>query len=319
MGRTIIIPTNRGLSLFVDSDADDGKSISAANFTIRWLSELYLNGATLNGTTQVSVEKEGLVEISGCIVSQESASPPFLINSCDAIIISDHIMESARLQNNATGQLDLTYVEFQDASTLGNSDGGTVRMSRLTLYEEFNEPSQENLGGGQVILEEATRRYDRLDDEENPLCLGNEAADLTLQLSSTECKERCENEFVCSGVLVYFDKDNEVSIIHCLETIGVCYIAIILTATTSLSTQAQCDICLRESDCAFNCSAVNSVYYKPKSNFHYTRVSACPALSRPFEHLEGANLEECKLYCSWYKSKLDQYCFSAGHFGFDVV
>lgn len=128
------------------------------------------------------------------------------------------------------------------------SDQGVVELSRLTLYEDFVEPSQARLGGAQVILAEATRRFDALDDEENTLCFGNDAPDLTVQLDSTECKERCENEFVCSGVLVYFDQDNN----------------------------AQCDLCLRDTDCAFNCSSVNSVYYKPKSNFYFTSVFACP-------------------------------------------
>ncbi|KAL7535431.1 hypothetical protein ACHAXR_011907, partial [Thalassiosira sp. AJA248-18] len=289
------IPTNRGLSIFVDPNAIDGASISAADFRIFPLAECYLDGATLNGTTSVSVERDGLLEMSSCDIVRGDELPLFLLNAGKAILTSVDVLKSTKLQNVDAGHLDLTYVEFQDRSTLENSDGGTLELSRLQLYETFtlplktigpgsrfdarslspyNELSQRRLAGAQVILQEAARLYHTLDDENDPLCQGSEAPDLTLQLSSEECRDRCEDEFVCSGILVYFDEDNN----------------------------AQCDLCLRDTECAFNCSAVNSVYYKATSNFYYTSVSACPALSRPFEPLEGASLEECKLYCSWYKT-----------------
>ena len=89
-------------------------------------------------------------------------------------------------------------VEFLDKSSLQNSAEGTMELSRLTLYEEFTEPSQKTIGVGLILLEEATRRYDALDDEDNPLCFGIDVPDLTLQLSSTECKEKCEVSFLLS-------------------------------------------------------------------------------------------------------------------------
>lgn len=268
----LTIPTNRGVSISASPDAPDGTSITSLRFTATSLAELYIERINLVNNTRVFVEEEGLVEIASCTVSHKSAFPPFLENAGEAVLTSVDILGYTSLENNETGQLSLTYVEFWDYSTLSNSDKGVVELSRMTLYEDFVEPSTDNLGG-KVILAEATRRYDYLDDEESALCFGNDLPDLTLQLDSLQCQEQCEDEFTCSGVLVYFDEDNN----------------------------GQCDFCLRDKDCAFNCSAVNSLYYKPESNFYYTSVLACPALSRAFEPLEGATLEQCKLYSQWFK------------------
>mmetsp|Transcript_10861 Transcript_10861/g.19748 ORF Transcript_10861/g.19748 Transcript_10861/m.19748 type:complete len:492 (-) Transcript_10861:30-1505(-) len=259
------IPTNRGLSVFVDTDNAGGAAFNATQFNVSWLAELYLEGAILNGSTSISIEEEGLTEISGCNISHKSALPPFLSNAGEAIFTSVSIMDSTKLENIREGLLDLTYVEFLDKSTLENSAEGRMELSRLQMYETFTlplrttpqgsrsgaivmsyrEPSQKS-PSGDVILEEATRLYNTVDDETDLLCLGNDAPDLTLQLSSTECIDRCEDEFVCSGVLVYFDEDNK----------------------------AQCDLCLRDTDCLFDCSAVNSVYYKPSSKSVLDSTSA---------------------------------------------
>ena len=269
----IDLPTNRGLNLQVAADVSDDAAISAASFHISELAECSVDGIILNGTTTFDVDPLGVLDISGCTISLTEGSSPFLVNSGEATLTSVDIMDHAHLQNALSGSLELTYVEFHDSSGIINSDDGIIELSRLVLYEGYVEPSQENFGGT-ILLPDATRLYDTLDDETDPLCLGNDGPDLTLQASSTECQARCEEAFVCTGILVYFDEDNE----------------------------AQCDLCLREEDCAFNCSAINSVYYKPKSNFYYTRVAACPTLSRTIELLEGASLEECKLYCEWYKT-----------------
>jgi hypothetical protein len=149
-----------------------------------------------------------------------------------------------------------------------------MRFSRLQLSDSFVKPSQEEYG---VLLElpDAFRFYNYLDDETDPLCNGEDLPDTTLNLGVTECQTACEEKFDCTGVLAYIDDDYE----------------------------SQCDMCLQGRECAFDCSTVsNSIYFKPESNFFYASLHGCPKWERRFDVLKGATLEECKMYCSYYKT-----------------
>ncbi|EJK72785.1 hypothetical protein THAOC_05646, partial [Thalassiosira oceanica] len=305
----IAIQTNRGLSLALDPkfQPDEDPSIGFTMFRVNFLAELYFEELKLNNGTEIQVDYEGFLDISGCELSSADPMRPFLVNSGLVEMASVKVVGDTILQNIATGSMDLMYVDFYDSSALENNDEAVLELSRLSVYDGFDAPSQANLGGGRVILKEATRRlslhdgfdvpsqanlgggrvilkeatrrYNTLDKEENKLCNGTDLPDKTLELGAQKCKEQCEAEFVCSGAFTYFDKDNI----------------------------AHCDLCLNDTDCAFNCSGPTTAYYKPRSNFYYTRVDACitPAQVGELEVLEGASLEECKLYCEWFRSYLD--------------
>lgn len=133
---TITIPTNRGVSIYAGSEAADGTLISAAHFNASWLAELYLDGIALTNSTRVSVEEEGLVEISSCVVSHESASPFFLTNEGQTVFTSVDILGYATLQNKGVGFLLLTYVEFLNKAMLKNS--GEIHVCSIEYLYTFS-------------------------------------------------------------------------------------------------------------------------------------------------------------------------------------
>jgi hypothetical protein len=275
IGDLVTITTNRGLMIEIAPSATDGFFMNSTLFKVEFLGELYFDGLDFNGTTSVEVLAEGLAELAGCSVSLPSASTAFLTNTGTTTFRSVQLYENTVLQNEDDGFLSLSYVDFYDQSSV-ESLGGTVQVSRLTLYEDFENPLL--IVGSD--FPDSFRLYDVLDEETDPRCQGSDNGNSTLSLDSTECQDVCEDEFECSGYLAYFISDGD---------------------RFSNDDKPQCDLCLGDIECAFNCSDPSSQYLKPISNFDYAKLEACPVLETTFETLDAASLEECKMLCDYYR------------------
>jgi hypothetical protein len=272
---TVQVPTNRGLQLFVDFDVlgNDDPIISDVNFVVEPSGELFLDSFVLSGSTDINVKRQGdaggILELSACLI--DSTAEPFLTNAGFATLNTCTLRDAAKIVNSDEGFLDLIYSVFQESTELTNAASGTVQMSRMTVYENFTFPF---ILEGTLELPDARRFYRRVDEEVDPLCLGSDIPGELLDIPSSECESRCEDEFVCSGYFSFFE----------LEEF-----------------QVQCGVCLTEAPCEYDClDNPSSSYLIAESNFFYFSVSACAIKSRKFRTLTGVTLEECKLYCSYY-------------------
>lgn len=288
----ITIPENRGLSLFQD-DSFDG-SIESGTFIVGGHAELYVSDLLLNDAATFLIERLGWAEITGCEVSMTqraidndemtNTTFAFLQNNGTVYLDSTRLDSKSRILNDRQGIMEIMYSEFEDKSSIINY--GDIRLSRMQVHDDFTftaDQSQSKLSqfreGGILRLPDAKRFYETVADEEtDPSCNGNDQPDIVLDLEIEDCKDECEKEFLCSGILYYF----------------------LPTETEFLP---KCGMCLQEEPCMFNCSSVSGgAYFKPSSRFDYAKVTACPFFVRPFETFINSTLEECKLYCSYYET-----------------
>jgi len=268
------VETNRGLILYQDGgDPDEGGSIEHATFHVADLAEFFLNDLTLNGTTRILSDSLATVEIFGCDISV-NFSEPFLTNAGETSLASVALYSNTNIINIGNGRIEQMYVRFYDSSAVANSESGTIQLSRLSVYDEFSSMDSNNLVGS-LELPDARRFYETFDDEDDQECFGVDTPDMFINDIGTQgCQEACENQFLCSGVITYISKG-----------------------------LPQCGLCLREETCSFECSKyAGGAYFKAVSKFHFSKISACPYISRPFKTITDATLEECKLYCSYYRS-----------------
>ena len=270
----VTLPSNRGLILYQDIGVNsNGGSVEGANFHVADLAELYFEDLKLNGTTRIFTDSLGQVEIGGTDISIES-SEPFLVNKGQTNLASVALFSNSLMKNIDNGRIEQTYVQYYDMSGFVNSPNGTLRVSRLSLYEQFSDMDAEEIIG---VLEtpDGRRMYKSVDDEDDQDCDGSDLPDMVLSdISTQECQQECENRFLCSGVITSFSEG-----------------------------LPRCGLCLRETQCSFDCSSFSGgAYFKAVSKFHYSKVSVCPYISRPFKVISTTGLEECKLYCSYYKA-----------------
>lgn len=271
----IHVITNRGLRLFYDMESDnEGGGFERAIFSVANLAELFVTDLTFNGTATIITDRLARVEMSGVDISINSGGSPFLMNEGQTILESCRLYSYTILDNISSGQLQLFYVSFYDSSSFYNSNDGVIQISRLSIYEEFISMDSSELKGTYQLLD-AKRLYKTLDDEDDELCQGHDVPDLSIRdVTTQECHQLCENQFVCTGTITHFND-------------GI----------------PSCGLCLQEKMCAFSCSSYSGgAYYKAESKFDFVKVSACPYISRPFKALRDVTLEECKLYCSYYRS-----------------
>jgi hypothetical protein len=271
----VIVPTNRGLILFQDAGVpDDGGSIEGAIFRVADLAELFLDDLKVNGTTRIFSDSLGQVEISGTDISIDS-SEPFLMNEGETSLASVALYSNTTMQNVNNGRIEIMYADFHNGSAFVNSPLGTIRLSRLSVYEQFSSIDSNGLVGS-LELPDARRFYKTVDDEDDQDCFGEDMPHSVISgIGTQECQQVCENEFLCSGIITYFSEEG----------------------------LPQCGLCLREEACSFDCSsAVGGAYFKAVSKFHFSKVFVCPYISRPFKTITDVTLEECKLYCSYYRS-----------------
>lgn len=67
--------------------------------------------------------------------------------------------------------------------------------------------------------------------------------------------------------------------------------------------EPRCGLCLSEQPCQYDCSGESSQYQTPQSKFYYVQVTACPIHTRSYATtLKDVSLEECKLFCTYYKT-----------------
>lgn len=270
----IKVPTNRGLILYQDIGVPGERgTIENATVHVADLAEFFLVDLKVNGTTRILCDKLAKVEISGTIISVDF-SEPFLTNLGETVITSVALYSNTSIHNVGNGRIEQMYVEFHDRSAFVNSENGTIQLSRLRLYEEFSSIDSNSFVGS-LELPDAKRYYSTFDDEDDQECFGEDIPDITLSdVGTKECQQACEDKFQCSGVISYF-----------------------------IEGSPQCGLCLREDACSFDCSKyAGGAYFKAVSKFHFSKISACPYISRPFKVITDATLEECKLYCSYHKS-----------------
>jgi len=270
----VTIPTNRGLILYQDEEVGSIEgSVENVDFNVADLAELFLVDLIVNGTTSISIQSLAKLELSGVDISVVSTQKPFLTNAGETIMESVTLNSNTMLKNVGHGRMQQTYVRFHDSACFVNAVEGVIRLSRLSLYEEFACADSETFEGS-LELPDAKQLYQSLDDEEDEECFGDHIPDKTVSdIGTRDCQKLCDNEFLCSGVITYIQ-----------------------------DSAPSCGLCLRES-CSFKCSDYNGgAYYKAVSKFHFTKIEACPFISRPFKTVTDVTLEECKLYCSYYRS-----------------
>ena len=277
---TITVPTNRGLIMYQDLEIyRDTLSIEGPSFTVDRFGELHFNDLIIKGSSTITTAVDAEVNIAGCEIDTDELNQPFLTNAGHTTIGSTSLLGSTLLKNTENGRIDHMYVGYYDMSTVINSNHSTIQFSRMSLYENFtmNEVDWLNFGEefkGNLELPDAKRFYETLDDEDDKRCDGSDLPDKTIEkLDSNQCRQACEDAFICSGVITYVNDDDPM-----------------------------CGLCLREDQCAFDCSSFDGgAYYVAGSGFDYSKVKACPYISRPFKMVQGTTLEECKLFCSYYR------------------
>ena len=290
--KNILVPTNRGLILYEDLEVPEGEgSIESAIFHVADLAELFLVDLNINGTTRIFSKSLAQVEITGSDISTVKSSEPFLTNEGETSFSSVSFFLNATLLNVNNGRIECMFVHFYDRSAFVNSPEGSIRLSRINVYEQFS-PFLNSAGYfegrrqlailnplpddsfGTLELPDAKRFYESVDDDTDVDCFGVDIPDkIFSDVGVQKCEEKCEEEFMCSGFITFYE-----------------------------DLMPQCGLCLKE-HCSFNCtSAVGGAYFKARSKFHYSKASVCPYISRPFKSITGATLEECKVYCSYYRS-----------------
>eukprot|EP00557_Chaetoceros_sp_GSL56_P003094 CAMPEP_0176494246 /NCGR_PEP_ID=MMETSP0200_2-20121128/9982_1 /TAXON_ID=947934 /ORGANISM="Chaetoceros sp., Strain GSL56" /LENGTH=4859 /DNA_ID=CAMNT_0017891967 /DNA_START=343 /DNA_END=14922 /DNA_ORIENTATION=+ len=275
----ISVPRNRGLILYQDLEVfKDIFAIENTRFIVNSFAELYLNDLLINGTSSLEADDDSEITIAGCDIDIENTARPFLVNAGVSEISSTNIFGKTLLQNIRNGEINHMYVGYYNESSIQNeSTNNTIRLSRTTVYEEFtmNRVDWTNFNEdfwGSLVLPDAKRYYESLDEDAR--CKGVDIPDLVLDdLDENQCREACENEFICSGVITFFLDDTPM-----------------------------CGLCLREEQCSFDCSSFDGgAHYIAGTSFSYTKVKACPYIIRPFRLVQGTTLEECKLFCSYYR------------------
>lgn len=262
---SIKIPENRVLSIGSSDDNNDA-GISSIQFEIPSLSELHFENVVLSGSARIVVSSHGLLDISGGSVEQiANISTPFLKNLGTARLGGVHVSRFALLENMQDGEADLMYVTFTGESRLINwGDRDSVSVSNIDIHEEFDLSNMKSLDIGLIYNEISA---------DDALCKGNDKPSMILNLDAQSCTKRCNDEFLCSGFIVY--QDDEAG--------------------------TQCGLCLGEKECAFNCSETSSLYWKGESNFKFTKMRTCHAGSRPIlSSMNFTTLEKCKASCSYY-------------------
>ncbi|GFH44128.1 hypothetical protein CTEN210_00602 [Chaetoceros tenuissimus] len=278
---TITVQKNRGLILYRDLDTFlDAFGIENSLFVVESFGELYLNDFLINGTSQIDTAAESETTIAGCEIDTNNVDRFFFSNAGTLEIFSTSILGTTIVQNIGDGRINHMYVGYFDESTIVNeADESIIRLSRTTFYEEFsmNRVNWVNFTLdflGSLELPDAKRYYESLDDESDDRCTGVDSPDKVITgFDENKCRQACEDEFICSGVITYFSDETPM-----------------------------CGLCLREEQCAFDCSSFGGgAYYVAGSSFSYSKVKACPFISRPFKMVEGTTLEECKLFCSYFR------------------
>ena len=279
----ITVPTNRGLIMYQDLDIyrEDTLSIEGPSFNVESFGELYFDDLIIKGLSTITTALDAELNIVGCEIDIDELTQPFLMNAGYTNIGSTSLLSSTLLKNTENGRIDHMYVGYYDMSTVINSNHSTIQFSRMTFYEEFTMNEEVDWVNfreefkGNLELPDAKRFYETLDDEDDKRCDGSDLPDITIEkLDSNQCMQACEDAFICSGVITYFKDDDPM-----------------------------CGLCLREDQCTFDCSSFSGgAYYVAGSGFDYSKVKACPYISRPFKMVQGTTLEKCKLFCSYYRS-----------------
>lgn len=277
----ILVPSNRGLILFQDLDVSkDMFAVENIHFVVDGHGELHLNDLIINGTSFINTLHESEATITGCNIYTINIGGLFLLNAGVTEISSSNLFGDTMLQNIGKGRINHMYVGYFDNSAIANMSNDTIiQLSQTTLHENFamNRIDWTNFNKdflGSLVLPDAKRFYATVDDDSDPRCKGTDVPDQILKnLDEIHCRKACEDSFICSGVITYF-----------------------------VSEEPMCGLCLREEQCSFNCPTYDGgAYYVAGSNFDYSKIKACPFITRPFKYIQGATLKECKMLCSYFR------------------
>lgn len=280
-GIVLKVPKNRGLTLSQSFDLiREPFAIEDFVLEVQTFAECHLDDLQIKKSSQLTVKDDAKVFITGCEIDSTSTPLPFLSNAGSVDIVSTKLLGTTLLENIRKGSIDQMYVQFYDSATILNkSEKNVISFSRTTVYENFtmNNVDWANFNEnfmGKLELPDVIRFYNSIDDEVDGRCMGIDQPDRIMEgVTEQQCRQACENEFVCSGMLTYFE-----------------------------DRLPMCGLCLREEHCSFDCSTFEGgAYFIAGSNFDFTKVKACPYISRPFKNVKGTTLEECKLFCSYYR------------------
>ena len=262
---TVVAAPNRPLFIKGDDAAAFETYITNVDFVVPKDSKMYASRVSFKDNVTFEIENGGVFELVDCSIEVEN-SHTFLINHGYTSIDNAVLHGNSIISNEAGGYLDLTYVNFEDASMINTSDNSFLSVAHILLHENIDLD-------GDVTFTYASRKYTILEQTETN-CNSSDIPSTSLQIDMKACLEECDKSFFCSGALWWIDSK-----------------AIF-----------RCDLCLQEDTCQFDCSHATSYFLKPEEKLQFTAVDGCLYGSREMRTEVDLTFSECRLYCSYFKA-----------------